>query len=147
MTTTAKFHVGLNVSDVAKSTDFYKTLFESEPLKQYDDYAKFETDSVVLSLIKQKAGAQPQFGHFGIRVNTELELNRHYARMNASDQPLLLEGKTDCCYAIQDKFWVKDPDGYDWEFYNFISDTTENAKKKVMANSEEEACCAPGCCS
>ena len=27
------------------------------------------------------------------------------------------EMDTTCCYAVQDKFWVTDPDGNEWEFF------------------------------
>lgn len=146
MNTTSKFHVGLHVSDIDKSAAFYQTLLEKEPVKLFGDYAKFETDQLVLSLIRSSKGGQPAFGHFGIRVDDTSELNRHYARMHESDHPLLLEGKTECCYAIQDKFWVKDPDGYDWEFYQFIEDAQGMTSKPEDETVGAAPCCTPGTC-
>ena len=29
---------------------------------------------------------------------------------------------TDCCYAIQDKAWVSDPDGNEWEVFAVLKD-------------------------
>jgi catechol 2,3-dioxygenase-like lactoylglutathione lyase family enzyme len=37
-----KFHASLNVSDLAKSIEFYTALFGTGPVKAYPDYAKFE---------------------------------------------------------------------------------------------------------
>ncbi len=28
----------------------------------------------------------------------------------------------DCCYAVQDKVWVSDPDGAPWEYYTVLAD-------------------------
>ena len=33
---------------------------------------------------------------------------------------------TNCCYARQDKFWVNDPDGTEWEVYYFHEDAEFN---------------------
>jgi hypothetical protein len=32
---------------------------------------------------------------------------------------------TTCCYAVQDKAWVSDPDGAPWEVYTVLADATE----------------------
>src|SRR5260370_32696359 len=47
-----RFHLSLNVSDLARSIDFYRVLFGVEPAKRRADYAKFELDGPppVLSL-------------------------------------------------------------------------------------------------
>ena len=39
-----RFHLSVNVSDLARSVAFYRTLFGAEPAKLRDDYAKFELD-------------------------------------------------------------------------------------------------------
>src|SRR5580704_2909585 len=66
----AKFHVSLNVTDVPCSTGFYRKLFDREPAKQTQDYAKFELDEppLVLSLISGGAGPGGNLNHIGIRL-------------------------------------------------------------------------------
>jgi hypothetical protein len=32
------------------------------------------------------------------------------------------EMQTNCCYAIQDKSWVRDPDGNEWEVFVVLKD-------------------------
>lgn len=44
------------------------------------------------------------------------------------------EMNTTCCYAIQDKFWVTDPDGNEWEFF-FTKEHSD------MEKAESETCC------
>ena len=48
---------------------------------------------------------------------------------------------TNCCYANQDKFWVSDPDGHQWEVYYFNHDTTFNDPHYEAATAS--ACCTP----
>ncbi len=44
---------------------------------------------------------------------------------------------TSCCYANQDKFWVRDPDGIEWEVYHLNYDVDED----VSAGGS--TCCTP----
>jgi hypothetical protein len=37
------------------------------------------------------------------------------------------EFSVDCCHANQDKFWVADPDGGEWEVYVFTHDLEDGA--------------------
>ena len=48
-----KFHLSLNVSNLSRSLEFYKTLFNLSPAKSYPDYAKFELvdPPVIMSLV------------------------------------------------------------------------------------------------
>lgn len=39
-----------------------------------------------------------------------------------------------CCYAVQDKFWVTDPDGNEWEFFYTKADSD-------VHKIEESFCC------
>jgi hypothetical protein len=48
--------------------------------------------------------------------------------------------QTDCCYAIQDKTWVHDPDGNEWEVFVVLED---QLPEKQNLGQKEAACCAP----
>ena len=50
--------------------------------------------------------------------------------------------QTDCCYATQDKTWVKDPDGNEWEVFVVLQDNLPEHEKQEPAASR----CAPTCC-
>ena len=41
---------------------------------------------------------------------------------------------TTCCYAVQDKFWVTDPDGNEWEFFYTKADSD-------VHKIEDPSCC------
>jgi hypothetical protein len=56
----------------------------------------------------------------------------------------------DCCHANQDKFWVRDPDGVEWEVYHLnydLEDETPSARTGSLPMAKDAACCAPSCCS
>lgn len=55
-----------------------------------------------------------------------------------------MEEQVTCCWAVQNKVWLTDPDGHRWEIYTVTDEQTERA--------EDTACCEPeptaqgGCC-
>jgi lactoylglutathione lyase len=44
--------------------------------------------------------------------------------------------QTNCCYAIQDKTWVTDPDGNEWEAFVVLEDNLPETEQAI-------GCCAP----
>ena len=48
-----------------------------------------------------------------------------------------VQESTTCCYAVQDKAWVSDPDGAPWEVYTVLADVPE----------ESDFECATECCT
>ena len=36
-----------------------------------------------------------------------------------------VQESTTCCYAVQDKAWVDDPDGAPWEVYTVLADASD----------------------
>ena len=119
-----KFHASLNVSDLARSIAFYKELFGIEPAKAYSDYAKFELEEppVVLSLVPKAPVHGGNLNHVGIRVRTSEELVQVQHRLEAAGFKTRREDGVECCYALQTKFWVTDPDQLLWEIYVFHED-------------------------
>ena len=43
---------------------------------------------------------------------------------------------TSCCFALQDKVWVEDPDGAPWEIYTVLADAPADT-----ASESAGACC------
>jgi catechol 2,3-dioxygenase-like lactoylglutathione lyase family enzyme len=119
-----KFHTSLNVSNLARSIAFYRELFGVEPAKAYDDYAKFELADppLVLSLVPKAPIAGGHLNHAGVRVLSPEELVAAQRRLEQAGFPTRREDGVECCYALQTKFWVSDPDGLLWEIYVFHED-------------------------
>ena len=118
-TAVVKFHASLNVSDLAKSVEFYTALFGVGPAKLYTDYPKFEADSppVVLSLKPKRACAGGPLNHLGLRVVTVEQLRAIQERLRAVGARIGQQDDVKCCYAHQTKIWVTDPDQTMWEIY------------------------------
>ncbi|WP_258103065.1 ArsI/CadI family heavy metal resistance metalloenzyme [Marinoscillum sp. MHG1-6] len=132
---TSKFHLSLFVSDIDKTIQFYTRLFGFEPVKTKSDYTKFELDNpgLVISFIESGDKVSPQFGHLGFRVSNDAELEKKKSELSQYLEIELEEQNVACCYAKQNKFWVNDPDGYEWEVYHFIEDVEQNEPKYSAA--------------
>ncbi|MCM3541097.1 ArsI/CadI family heavy metal resistance metalloenzyme [Priestia endophytica] len=118
-------HVGINVTNLKSSIDFYQKVFGTEPVKVKDDYAKFLLDEPGLNFtlnVRDKVEGN-QVNHFGFQVDTQKEIEAHKTRLEKEGFFAREEMDTTCCYAVQDKFWVTDPDGNEWEFFYTKSDS------------------------
>jgi hypothetical protein len=75
-----------------------------------------------------------------------------YAKFSVAEPALnftLTQGeRLTCCYARQDKIWVRDPDGTPWEVFVTHEDTVEAGSCGCPA-SAPGACCGDveGCCA
>lgn len=136
-----RMHVSLYVSDIAKSIDFYSTFFGQEPTKVKPRYAKYvlETPSLIISFVENKERVQSNFGHLGFQVETLEDLNIKLWQAKKKQLVAREEIGTNCCYATQDKFWVNDPDGVQWEVYYFHADAEFNDPHYAL--QEATACC------
>jgi catechol 2,3-dioxygenase-like lactoylglutathione lyase family enzyme len=126
-TTIVKFHLSLNVRDLARSLPFYSALLGAAPVKVYKDYAKFEIDEppLILSLKPKWAGVAGPLNHFGLRVRTLEELTAVQKRLEEAGYKPVRQDDVRCCYAHQTKFWVADPDGSLCEVYVLHEDFSE----------------------
>jgi hypothetical protein len=72
------------------------------------------------------------------------------ARVKAAGLPVREEMGVDCCHANQDKFWVQDPDGVDWEVYHLnydLEDEVAAPGRSGLTLAKDGACCASSCCA
>ena len=138
-----RMHVSLYVSDLEKSIDFYSAFFGTEPVKVKPHYAKYvlESPSLIISFVENQERVQQNFGHLGFQVETVEELNIKLWEARKKKLVSKEEIGTNCCYAKQDKFWVSDPDGVQWEVYYFHADAEFNDPHYEL--SEASSCCMP----
>jgi catechol 2,3-dioxygenase-like lactoylglutathione lyase family enzyme len=130
-TAVVKFHASLNVSDLARSVEFYTALLGAGPVKFYPDYAKFEIDSppLVLSLKPKRACAGGPLNHLGLRVVTVEQLRAVQQRLRAVGARIGEQDDVKCCYARQTKLWITDPDETLWEVYVLHDDVPDWGEK------------------
>lgn len=145
-----RFHTSLPVTDIDATIDFYRVLLGTEPAKTRVDYAKFLwRDGLNISFHKSPEGVEKLRSiHLGFQLDSQAELDEAHARLEAAG---LLSSKREtsiCCYANQDKFWVKDPNGYEWELYFLVEDTEIKIERttECCGTSDAEPAAAAGCC-
>jgi catechol 2,3-dioxygenase-like lactoylglutathione lyase family enzyme len=117
-------HISLNVSDLTRSADFYRRFF-GEPQKIKPDYGKFVSADPEIHLALQPGRGHLSPGalsHLGIRVDTPHQVRAWKETLAERGLPAEEERREACCYALQEKFWMSDPDGNRWEIYNVIDD-------------------------
>ena len=174
-----KPHISLTVKNVEASVDFYKKLFGIEPMK----FIKGNTTTH--SIVKDQAGEaseKPRFGyakfdvqnppinfvlnevayteggtlsHLGIQVESTDDVLKTRERWVESGLLTVDEMKVDCCYALQDKTWARDPDGNEWEVFVVLENTEPGTTScdcdEKVAHSEltslspisTSTCCTP----
>ena len=119
-----RFHLSLNVADLARSVAFFRTLFGIDPAKVRADYAKFEPDEppLVLSLEPTPRPSGGPLNHLGFRMPDVKSLVAMQERLERAGLRTQREEGVECCYAKQTKFWAHDPDGTLWEVYTLDGD-------------------------
>ena len=129
---TLKAHLAVNVKNVESSIEFYKKMFGIEPSKVRTGYAKFDVQNPPLNFTLNQvafdgAGA---LSHLGIQVVAAEDVIALRDQWKANGLAPREEMQTTCCYALQDKAWVSDPDGNEWEVFAVLEDNLgEEARK------------------
>jgi len=141
-----RMHVSLYVSDLTATVNFYTAFFGQPATKLKRGYAKYVLDkpSLIISFVENPDRVQSHFGHLGFQVETVEELDERLAGARKAGLVAREEMGTSCCYAKQDKFWVNDPDGVEWEVYYFHADAEFNDpryQEEYDANSASSQCC------
>jgi len=114
-----KVHVALNTPQFEQSVAFYRAFLGLEPVKLKPGYAKFDVAEPALNLTLNE-GPAPSPGalsHLGIQVPSTEAVRAATERLRSAGLAFDEEHGTDCCYALQDKVWVKDPNGNRWEVF------------------------------
>ncbi len=130
---TLKPHISINIRNLTESVEFYRKMLGVEPSKVRTGYAKFDVQNPPLNLALNEVpfNERGALSHLGIQVaSTDDVLG---VRMRWADEGLITrdEMRTDCCYAIQDKTWVSDPDGNEWEVFVVLEDNLPESDRRV----------------
>src|SRR4030095_11925104 len=150
-----KAHLALNVRNLEQSIQFYRKLFDIEPSKVRTGYAKFDVHNPPLNFTLNEGAVANRgaLSHLGIQVGSTEDVLATRQRWNTVGLLTRDEMQTNCCYATQDKTWVRDPDGNDGEVFVVLKDNlaeTSACECSTDANVTAEAtaqpaasCCAP----
>ena len=124
----SRVQLALNVADIDAAVDFYSKLFAAEPAKRRPGYANFAIADPPLKLVLIETpegrgeGVEGALNHLGVEVSTPDEVRDATVRLSGAGLEPDVQESTTCCYAVQDKAWVRDPDGAPWEVYTVLAD-------------------------
>lgn len=163
-----KPHLSLNVRDVDASVAFYRALFGVEPAKHYHDettvhsvlqddagadsrarrtgYAKFDLEAPALNFVLNQIpgtrfDARATLSHLGLQVESTDDVIALRGRAVAAGLAPRDEMAVSCCYARQDKFWLADPDGNEWEVFAVL----EHLSPEQLRERDTRGACDSGC--
>ena len=130
----SRVQLALRVADLEGSVAFYSKLFGAEPAKRRAGYANFaiEEPPLKLVLLEGQPGDPTVMDHLGVEVFSTDEVGAATQRLASAGLVTLVEDNTECCYAVQDKVWVRGPGNEPWEVYVVKADADS------LCN---EACC------
>jgi catechol 2,3-dioxygenase-like lactoylglutathione lyase family enzyme len=136
----SRVQLALNVSDVDAAVAFYSRLFGAEPAKRRPGYANFAIAEPPLKLVLIESDGRPgTLNHLGVEVEDSAKVQAAITTFVDNDLATDVQEGTTCCYAVQDKVWVTDPDGARWEVYTVLADADVMA---CAPNAEDDACSA-----
>ena len=151
-----KAHLAINVRNVEQSIDFYRKLFGIEPSKVRTGYAKFDVQNPPLNFTLNEGPVDNRgaLSHLGIQVRSTEDVLTTRQRWHDAGLLTRDEMQTNCCYAVQDKTWVRDPDGNEWEVFVVLKDNLPESAACECGDQMVEAtppaitesansCCAP----
>src|SRR5262245_58826707 len=80
---TAKVHVHMHVSDLAKSREFYRAFFGADPVKEKPGYVKFlpAWGPVNVALCQGGGPGAGPVGHLGVQVDSTAEVMAQLGRI------------------------------------------------------------------
>jgi catechol 2,3-dioxygenase-like lactoylglutathione lyase family enzyme len=159
----SRVQLALNVADIDSAVEFYSKLFGTEPAKRQPGYANFAITDPPLKLVlienadTRGHGVESALNHLGIEVELPDEVTTASRRLSGEGLTTEVQNQTTCCFAVQDKVWVEDPNGAPWEVYTVLADAptrfgiardgtgcTSSASKRVpvaLEGTSPASCC------
>lgn len=140
----SRVQLALNVSDIDAAVAFYSKLFATAPAKRAPGYANFAIDEPPLKLVliesphARASGVSGALNHLGVEVGTPGAVREAIGRLTDEGLVTEVQESVTCCFAVQDKVWVNDPDGAPWEYYTVLADAPQEAGLGCSAEG-----CAP----
>jgi catechol 2,3-dioxygenase-like lactoylglutathione lyase family enzyme len=144
----AKVHLHLHVSDLATSRAFYERFLGDGPVKVKPGYVKFLPEWAPVNLALSTGGpvGGGTIDHVGVQVDSVESVMTQLARVKAAGLAVTEEMGVNCCHANQDKFWVRDPDGVEWEVYHLNYDLEGEEPEREARPSGLTVLGATACC-
>lgn len=125
---TGRVQLALNVTDVDRAVAFYSKVFGIGPAKRRPGYANFAIAEPPLKLVLIENAEGGTLNHLGVEVRDTQVVNEATKAFVDVGLTTFEEQGVECCYARQDKVFVTDPDGAEWEWYTVLDDADTMTK-------------------
>ena len=136
----SRVQLALNVTDLEAAVEFYGRLFGAEPAKRRPGYANFAIAQPPLKLVLIESAEGGTLNHLGVELDDTAEVSVASERLVTSGLVTREEMGVECCYALQDKVWVSDPDGAPWEWYTVLEDSPVMDPTSGCCGGESSCC-------
>lgn len=125
-------------------------------------YAKFDLETPSLNFVLNQVAYAPgdnaaadhpiaashegALSHLGLQMDSTEDVLAVRRRVEAAGLTPRDEMQVSCCYARQDKFWLCDPDGNEWEVFVVLEHLSpERLRELDDRNPAQSAACATHC--
>jgi catechol 2,3-dioxygenase-like lactoylglutathione lyase family enzyme len=137
----SRVQLALRVSDLEGSIRFYSSLFGVEPAKRRPGYANFAVAEPPLKLVllEGEADRPTVMDHLGVEVESTDEVDDATERLSSLGLFTQVEDDTTCCYARQDKVWVRGPGHEPWEVYTVKEDSQDFGTSGILSTMPDDA--------
>jgi catechol 2,3-dioxygenase-like lactoylglutathione lyase family enzyme len=137
----SRVQLALNVTDLEAAIGFYSRLFSAEPAKRRPGYANFAIAEPPLKLVLiENPNGGGTLNHLGVEVESTDEVQAATRRLDDSGLDTATQDNVTCCYAVQDKVWVNDPDGAPWEVYTVLADAPLDTAVRPVSVTGQSCC-------
>lgn len=121
----SRVQLALRVADLDASIAFYRSLLGVDPAKIRPGYANFAVvePPLKLVLLQGEPDRPTVMDHLGVEVETTAQVDEATDRLSELGLSTRVENDTTCCYARQDKVWVRGPGDEPWEVYAVTGDS------------------------
>ena len=146
----SRVQLALNVSNIDEAIAYYSKMFGVGPAKVREGYANFAIADPPLKLVLIEGhGEAGTLNHLGVELEDTQAVAHKITHAQNVGLPIEVQESTTCCFAVQDKVWVKGGE-LAWEWYTVLadapSDTSLTPMPIMLGVPNTGSCCGPEGC-
>ena len=146
----SRVQLALNVSNIDEAIAYYSKMFGVGPAKVREGYANFAIADPPLKLVLIEGhGEAGTLNHVGVELEDTQAVADKITHAQNVGLPIEVQESTTCCFAVQDKVWVKGGE-LAWEWYTVLADAPSDTSLTPMAIMlgvpNTGSCCGPEGC-
>jgi lactoylglutathione lyase len=146
----SRVQLALNVANIDEAVAYYSKMFGVGPAKVREGYANFAIADPPLKLVLIEGhGEAGTLNHVGVELEDTQAVADKITQAQNVGLPIEVQESTTCCFAVQDKVWVKGGE-LAWEWYTVLadapSDTSLTPMPIMLGVPNTGSCCGPEGC-